>query len=217
MSDPEQLRHMTVYGDLLVPLGEVWRALLTMPHPVAVNRFDFYAAAARALRARPGWPSRPAIRRNHARLMDFAYRVNDMAIYLRANAGLRRRLPAYGAALAQERRQGRVPVPVDGVHVAIGFHHNYSRASRAAFVVVPWRSQYAQFDFGFLAGLSVEILATGVDLPEVDELAFALEAQGVGRIQFRRIDGPFPAVLIYDAAHYWLYHQWQRKNPPPLP
>ncbi len=208
MIDPEHQRRMNRASLLATPLGEVLNILERAPRHRVATLHDEYMQIGHWLTQRPGGLT-PSRKRLLELVLDFAWFTSDRVTYWRERERFaRRKIPAFARDLHAVRARGEVPVPVDGIHVAIGFRFNAKSATRAAFIAVPWRAPYAEYSFAALAGLNVEILATAVDTPEVNELALELELQGVRRVQFRRIDGDFPPALLFDAGHSFLYRRW---------
>jgi hypothetical protein len=153
---------------------------------------DAYYALAMSIENLPGGINHER-RKARELLFDFSWHLNDIAIQYHEfiRRASHKRLPGYGKELASARRRGRIPRPDDnGIHVAIGCRPGYHRAARGAFLwAEPSQSNgFADVCFSFLAGLNVEILATGADMWIVDELARELRVQGVRRVVLRRLD-----------------------------
>jgi hypothetical protein len=167
--------------------------------------FDDYYNLADKIAGFPGGltPERQRVREN---LFDFAYRLSDIACdYLER---LRHRVPqywpAYGAALARARQSGRVPEPINGVHVAVALRFQYRRAAPGACIVVEATPDFERFDYRFMAGLHVEILAVRADLDFADWLARRMAADGLLKITLRHLDNPTALVeTLYDGGRPW--------------
>jgi hypothetical protein len=144
--------------------------------------------------------------RLHAAFCNLAWYLNDATVeYHQLLANPIRRLPWSGRALATARRKGKVPVPIGGVHIAVCLRSGYELATGAATVVIDNKVDFMSVDFGFAAGLNLEILATGSDLYMADWLAWSLAAQCVETVTLRRLDLPAPVETLYDGrATPWL-------------
>jgi hypothetical protein len=177
-----------------------WRSIIpTLPRDTRNALFDWYYNLAEDNLQRGG--------SCHDNLFDFAWRLNDLVVEyhhdIRHPKNLR--IPAYGSTLRQARRTGRVPAPVDGAHVEIGFAFGYAAAAQAAFVVVK-RDEDDPYtlDFRWLAGLDVRILCTDADWHRIDPLARCLAYHGARTITQRRIDHrKYADEVLYRGDRPW--------------
>jgi len=139
-------------------------------------------------------------------LVAFAYRLNDLAVeYLTDLRHPRRRqLPPFAKDIARARGRGRVPVPHGCAHVRIGRLIAYRQSVTVGAYVAAPGNDFEAYDWRFLAGLDVEILACACDLPDVDAWAATLARYRVRRVYLQRLDKPLPASeLLYDGSRPW--------------
>lgn len=127
-------------------------------------------------------------------LFDFGWYLNDRASDFneRDRYRLHRKCPPYGAAIARQRSRGRVPVPVGGYHATIALAPQYRRAAPApdlCLLARPGR-EIETYDFRFLAGLNVLILACGDEWYTARYLARILAADGVETVHVRLLNHP---------------------------
>jgi hypothetical protein len=153
---------------------------------------DAYYALAMSIENLPGGINHER-RKAQELLFDFSWHLNDIVVqyheYIRRT--FPRRLPGYGKDLASARRRGLIPSPNDkDIHVSIGCRPGYRHAAYGAYLwAEPSQEKgFSDVCFSFLAGLNVEILATGADMRIVDELARELRVQGARRVVLRRLD-----------------------------
>ena len=127
-------------------------------------------------------------------LYDFAWYLNDRASDLNQRDRYRqhRKCPPYGAEIARQRARGRVPVPVGGYHVTIALAPQYRRAAPAPAVCLLVRpdEESETYDFRFLAGLQVLILAVGAEYGPAQWMTRTLAADGVERVHVRLLNHP---------------------------
>lgn len=167
--------------------------------------FDAYFALADRIPQLPGGLT-PARRRIRANLDDFAYRLSDASCdwLERLRYRIPKKWPAYATEIARLRARGRVPAPVNGVHVFVALRFQYRGAAPGACVVVQCGPDFETFDYRFLAGLDVQFLATRADLGFADWLTRRIAADGANKITLRRLDDPAaPAVTLHDAGRPW--------------
>ena len=167
--------------------------------------FDLYYELGRNVARLPGGLT-PQRRRDSADLLDFAYRLSDIACdYLeRLRLRVPSKWPAHGAEIARLRARGRVPAPHDGVHISVALRFAYRRQAPGACVVVENRPDFESFDYRLMAGLNAEILAVRADLDFADWLTRRMAADGVRKITLRRLDcrESVPETL-FDAGAPW--------------
>ncbi|MCC6658900.1 MAG: hypothetical protein IT512_12010 [Rhodocyclaceae bacterium] len=187
-----------------------WRdRLRAMPQQRRLALFDQYYELAEFLERLPRWPEGSDMddRRYAAytRLLDFAWRLNDLVadLHARLRQPPRRRLPSGARQLLAARRRGRVPVPVRGAHASVGLRPGYRPAAPGAFLVAPAGGDYRALDFACLAGLTVDVLTTKADLLEVDPLARELAAQGAKVVRLRPLDHCVRPEILYDGSKPW--------------
>ena len=141
-------------------------------------------------------------------LFDFAWRLNDLVAEYHSDIRNPKKLrtPIHAAALRRARQGGRVPQPVDGAHVEIGFAFGYRAGSRCAFIAIR-RDEDDPYtmDFRFLSGLDVRILATAADFRHIDPLARRLAYHGARSVTMRRLDFKCADEVLYKG-----YQQWWR-------
>jgi hypothetical protein len=167
--------------------------------------FDHFYGLAEKIPSLPGGLT-PVRRRVREDLFGFAYKFSDIACdYLeRLRLRVPQYWPAYGAALARARQAGRVPEAINGVHVAVALRFQYRCAAPGACIVVEASPDFERFDYRFMAGLNVEILAVRADLDFADWLARRMAADGVLKIALRHLDNPTaPAETLYDGSRPW--------------
>ncbi len=180
-----------------------WRAQLPkMPRERRLWLFDGYYSLAEYLK---GLGLNPQRKPAYSRLIDFAWRLNDLVAELHdAQRGQApRRLPWFAKDLLKARRRGLVPAMVDGIHVSLGLRAGYRAAAHGAFIAVPAGAEYSEVDFKVVAGLDVEILACRVDLLDVGPLARELALQGAHRVVARYLDSAWQDELLYDGTKPW--------------
>ena len=127
-------------------------------------------------------------------LFDFAWYLNDRATDLNERDRYRqhRKCPPYGAAIARQRSRGRVPVPVRGYHATIALAPQYRRAAPEPDLCLLARpgGEIETYDFRFLAGLQVLILAVGDEYGPARWLTRTLVADGVETVHVRLLNHP---------------------------
>ena len=196
-------RHMVAVR--LRPEAAIRQALPRMTRDRRLALFDHVYELAENVARLPGGltDGRKAVRTD---LFDFAWRLNDIVVDLHARLRNRiaGRIPPGGYELAKARKRHKVPALVNGIHVSVALKTAYRLAAPGACIVIEQHPDFETYDLRFLAGLNVQILATGCDLWFGDVVARQLAADGAQLVTMRRLDAASAATeILFNGGRQW--------------